>query len=156
MNSRRDGIGRHTVPEKMHIFFDYSRKNDQNQKSAIGRAKSIELIKPGRSLICELANNNNRYSKWGYRWAILGQNLPFSLLDSWHFSSPTCEVCSRANTIFLCGSFGLDPLCDNGDSMQKLFSKLWDEILVISIPDKYRRFASNKDKRLCLYQISNM
>ena len=41
------------------------------------------------------------------------QSLPkFAVfaLDSSHFSSPTFEVCSRVNTIFLCGSFGEPPL----------------------------------------------
>jgi hypothetical protein len=36
-------------------------------------------------------------------------------------------------------------ICDDVDSMQMLFSKLWG-LEVIGIPDKDRRFASNKVK----------
>jgi hypothetical protein len=38
MNSQRDGIVGVTVPEKMHIFYKYSRKIGQNCKSAIATA----------------------------------------------------------------------------------------------------------------------
>jgi hypothetical protein len=47
-----------TVPEKMHIFFDYSRKIGQNQKSAIVAARTFQKYGLWRSSICELANNN--------------------------------------------------------------------------------------------------
>ena len=47
-------------------------------------------------------------------------------------------------------------ICDNVDSMQKLSSKLlWDPGSTTGIPNKDRRFASNKEA-LRLYQISNM
>ena len=84
MNSRSNGDRLAWSCIKVALFHDFSRKIGQNQKSAIVTACSFEFNKQWRSPICELANYNNRYSKWKYRWA-RGQKSIFAKIAAFAF-----------------------------------------------------------------------
>ena len=113
---------------KSCIILQFLTKNWPNRTSAIVTPQRIRLSAAWRSLICELANYNRRYSKGKNRWARGGENshgqnrrIRFWILC---FSPrQPCEVCSWVNTIFFCGSFGEHPLI--------LAYGRWDSILII-------------------------
>jgi hypothetical protein len=108
VNSRRDAIRLALPCRKKCIFFTIT-----PEKSA-KISHTFQKYGLWRLPICELANHNNRYSKWGYRWAIgdLSILAKFASVRRWILGTSPRQPCGCVplrKQFFCAGALGWTP-----------------------------------------------